>query len=949
MASRGLIDKGKAQGVDNLIISMDKRKLQFDQAEVGWSKVSPEKAADDLYDDAVSVISAADVLLDQYKRGVIATGAGGALGGGLLAAGGYGPSGFGKAVDPAVEDLLGDYETASQVFNQPTRHPLKPRQRLGVLAAGMVARRAADELVPGFKQGRRMLRTGRKLRDAFLDVTAPQPATPKVIMPPRYGKQLIHDSEFNAIGTTRYEYMRMSSGEQRQIRLQIQALRDKAPPSRLARAVEARSNAAVSSSWKWRRDAQVAAARDALRTGRPKIELPIGSSFQERMRLKNAGAMDAQEFTDAVKRLQQAEAKEGIGSSVSSALISAHPDKWIGKSYSKSAPHIDRLVQLANSGLPEPEFGKSLSSLVRAGRQALTRFKRPPDDELMAPPSAWRGAIKPYDPIRANPAERVPLPAPGDMGTYLRRAGDRVMSAAALRQRIFNLGRDARALMQSGGGDARQVQNLQSRYRALRIAEGGQGGPAPNADKLAAQYPQFFSVIGKAVGTALREGLKRFGGKVMDSPAGKIVGQKANIAVGAAGAVAGGILGTAALVALKRQAAALVARREALRAAAKAPDSVYQEASRRGATSIHDPVYRRAVGATFREQAGVGVLTSRRQLRMAGRMMGGGMFGGAAGAAVGGISATPVGVAAGAVQGASAGALVGLARHGQKEIANALRETNRRIADINRKIAAEEAKIQSAKREAAARARQEKMQIAESRRRDKAQIGRLRAAANVAGGRLSQQRAMVTQSTTDLRTSRLLLDDMLGPAKQRHQRIMGRQQRELDEVMGAVNRKFGSKPKRRLPNIFRRTEKAANVIPFAKFANPAKYQASRLRAPGVPKSLRAAGRWLGLAAKTVFTGPGAVLLNADIAQDAFYARKTGLHQLKRYRDIVRMQAGPAALSAFNRLSAVDQGRLARHYWDNDQTHHDEIMDLAGGGVALTTTASGFRPKLVSVR
>ena len=241
-------------------------------------------------------------------------------------------------VDPAVEDLLGDYETARQAFNHPTRHPLKPRQRLGVLAAGMVARRAADELVPGFKQGRRALRTGRKLRDAFLDVTGPQSTGPKVVMPPRYGK-----SALGVIG---------------------------------------------------------GAAHRAIRGTR---------AFAARLR--------------------------------------------------KPAPE------------PEP---------------------------MMAPPSAWQGTIKPLEPIRANPAERVPLPKAGDLGSHLRQAGRVAISAAALRQRIFNLSRDAQTLVRAGGGDQRQIRNLQTRLRSLRIAEGGQTGPTPLSDKLAAQYPQFFSVVGKS-------------------------------------------------------------------------------------------------------------------------------------------------------------------------------------------------------------------------------------------------------------------------------------------------------------------------------------------------------------------------------------------------------------------------------------------------------------------
>ena len=245
---------------------------------------------------------------------------------------------YGKSfVDPAVEDLLGDYETARQAFNHPTRHPLLPRQRLGVLAAGMVARRAADELVPGFKQGRRALRTGRKLRDAFLDVTGPQPTGPKVVMPPRYGK-----SALSVIG---------------------------------------------------------------------------------------------------------------------------------------GAAH----------------------RAIRGTRAFAARLRKPTEPEpMMAPPSAWQGTIKPLSPIRANPAERVPLPKAGDLGSHLRQAGRVAISAAALRQRIFNLSRDAQTLVRAGGGDQRQIRNLQTRLRSLRIAEGGQSGLTPLSDKLAAQYPQFFSVVGKS-------------------------------------------------------------------------------------------------------------------------------------------------------------------------------------------------------------------------------------------------------------------------------------------------------------------------------------------------------------------------------------------------------------------------------------------------------------------
>ena len=164
-----------------------------------------------------------------------------------------------------------------------------------------------------------------------------------------------------------------------------------------------------------------------------------------------------------------------------------------------------------------PNYGKSrFGFLGRLGRKA--KVPEAQADDLMGNIPPVRGILD--DPIGATPSMRTtPLARPGDMGSYLRRQGRKVidaeavqrglassrtaMNAAALRQRVSNLGRDAETLLRAGGGDARQVQNLQSRLRALRMAEGGQGGASPVADQLAARYPQFFSTVGKSFTKAL--------------------------------------------------------------------------------------------------------------------------------------------------------------------------------------------------------------------------------------------------------------------------------------------------------------------------------------------------------------------------------------------------------------------------------------------------------------
>ena len=72
------------------------------------------------------------------------------------------------------------------------------------------------------------------------------------------------------------------------------------------------------------------------------------------------------------------------------------------------------------------------------------------------------------------------------------------LEAINLTRRLGRLSRDARSLVSSGTMAPDEVRKIQDRFRALRLAEGGQRGPSPNADRLAARFPQLFSAVSKS-------------------------------------------------------------------------------------------------------------------------------------------------------------------------------------------------------------------------------------------------------------------------------------------------------------------------------------------------------------------------------------------------------------------------------------------------------------------